>query len=83
MVIKVLGSGCANCKKVEALARSVVSELGVEAAVERVADFKAIAGYGAFATPGLVIDEKVVSAGRVPSKVEVTSWITTALASAK
>jgi len=80
MVIKVLGSGCANCRRVEAIAREVLKELGVEASVEKVTDYKAIMAYGIMATPGLVIDEKVVSAGRVPSKTEVTSWVTTALA---
>jgi len=80
MVIKVLGSGCANCRRVEAIAREVLKELGVEASVEKVTDYKAIMAYGIMATPGLVIDEKVVSAGRVPSKAEVTSWVTTALA---
>ncbi len=79
MVIKVLGSGCANCRKVESLARSVLGEFGEPAAVEHVTDFKAIASYGVLATPGLVIDEKVVCAGRVPSKAEVTTFITSAL----
>ena len=80
MVIKVLGSGCPNCKRVEAIAREVLKELGVEAPVEKVTDYRAIMAYGIMATPGLVIDEKVVSAGRIPSKAEVTSWVTTALA---
>ena len=80
MVIKVLGSGCPNCKRVEAIARDVLKELGVEASVVKVTDYRAIMSYGIMATPGLVIDEKVVSAGRIPSKAEVTSWVTTALA---
>ena len=80
MVIKVLGSGCANCRRVEAIARDVLKELAVEASIEKVTDYKGIMAYGIMATPGLVIDEKVVSAGRIPSKAEVTSWVTTALA---
>jgi len=79
MNIKILGSGCANCRKLEALAKEVVSELGVEAQVEEVKDFKAIMSYGIMTTPGLVIDGMVKSAGRIPSKAEITSWITTAL----
>ena len=79
MNIKVLGSGCANCKKVEALVEEVVSELGVPAEIEKVTDYKDIMRYGIMATPGLVIDGEVRSAGRIPSKVEVTSWVVTAL----
>ena len=78
--IKVLGTGCPNCKKVEAIAREAIAELGIEAAVEKVTDIRAIMGYGIMSTPGLVVEGKVVSAGRSPSKAEVTSWLTTALA---
>ena len=78
--IKVLGTGCPNCKKVEAIAREAVAELGVTAQVEKVTDIRAIMGYGVMSTPGLVVDEVVRSAGRIPSKAEVTTWITTALA---
>lgn len=80
MVIKVLGAGCANCMRLENVTREVVNELGVSATVEHVTDYKAIMSYGVMATPGLVIDDKVVSAGRIPSKAEVTSWVTQALA---
>ncbi len=78
--IKVLGSGCPNCRKLEALAREVVGELRSDASVEHVHDFQKIASYGVMATPGLVVDEVVKSAGRIPSKAEVTSWLTTAFA---
>ena len=78
--IKVLGSGCPNCKRVEAIAREAITGLGVEASIEKVTDMRAIMGYGIMSTPGLVVDGKVVSAGRIPSKAEVTSWITSALA---
>jgi small redox-active disulfide protein 2 len=79
MVIKVLGSGCANCQKLETLTREVVQELGVQVDVQHVTDFKDILAYGIMSTPGLVINEKVVSAGRIPSKAEITTWITSAL----
>ena len=78
--IKVLGSGCPNCRKLEAIAKEAVGELGVDAAVEHVHDFQKIASYGVMSTPGLVVNEVVKSAGRIPSKAEVTSWLTTALA---
>ena len=81
MVIKILGAGCANCQRVEATAREIIRELGIDAQVEHVTDYKAIMAYGVMATPAVVINEKLVSAGRVPSKAEMTSWITTALSS--
>ncbi|MHB1415668.1 MAG: thioredoxin family protein [Chloroflexota bacterium] len=83
MVIKILGSGCANCKRVEALAREVVGELGVPVEIEKVTDYKEIMSYGILATPGLVVDGEVKSAGRIPNKAELTSWMTSALARTK
>ena len=79
--IKVLGSGCENCKKVEAVARMAVSALSLEAQVEKVTDHADIMKYPILSTPGLVINEKLVCAGRIPSESEVTSWLTTALES--
>jgi small redox-active disulfide protein 2 len=78
--IKVLGSGCANCKRVEQVARLALKTLEVDAQVEKVTDYAAIMQYPILSTPGLVINEQLVSAGRIPSQVEVTTWITTALA---
>jgi len=77
--IKVLGSGCANCHKVEALTKQAVAQLGVEAKVEMVTDVQEIMRYGVMGTPGIVINEKVVSTGRVPALSQITTMITTAL----
>lgn len=78
--IKVLGSGCANCHKVADLAKQAVAQLGIEAQVELVTDMQTIMKYGVMSTPGIVINEKVVSQGRVPALSQITTMITTALA---
>ena len=77
--IKVLGPGCANCIKVAQLAQQAVNGLGVEAQIEKVTEFSEMRKYGILATPGLVIDEKLVCAGRIPAAAEVTTWVTNAL----
>jgi len=79
MKIKVLGPGCARCHQLEQTTREVVEELGIDAEIEDVKDVKKIMEYPILTTPGLVIDEKLVCSGRVPSKSEVTTFITTAL----
>ncbi len=78
--IKVLGPGCANCQKVEQIAKKVVSTLNADATIQKVTDMKEIMRYSILSTPGLVVNEKVVCAGRIPSESEVTNWITRALA---
>jgi len=67
MTLKVLGSGCANCKRLEAHVRTAVELLGVEATIEKVEDYASILAYGVQSTPALVRDERVIVAGRVPS----------------
>jgi len=73
--IKILGSGCANCKRLEATARKVVASLGVEAEVDKVTDFNEIMKWPILSTPGLVINDKVVSSGRIPSEDEIAAWL--------
>ncbi len=79
LTVKVLGPGCANCQRVEAVARQAIAELGVEAEVIKVTDRADIMKYPILSTPGLVINEKLVSAGRIPNEVEVKSWLSSAL----
>ena len=74
--IKVLGSGCANCKRLEATARKVVETLAIEAEIEKVTDYAEIMKWPILATPGLVINDKLVSAGRIPNETEITDWLT-------
>jgi small redox-active disulfide protein 2 len=77
--IKVLGSGCANCHKVEELAKQAVAQLGVEAKVELVTEMQEMLRYGVMSTPAIVINDKVVSTGRVPALSQITTMITDAL----
>lgn len=80
--IKVLGPGCANCEKLEAVTKEAVATSGVEANIEKITDYGQIMSYNVLATPGLVINEQLVSAGRIPSEAEVTTWVKEALAAA-
>jgi small redox-active disulfide protein 2 len=75
--VKILGSGCANCRKLEAVAREAAASAGVEAEFVKVTDMKTIVDYGVLSTPGLVIDEKLVSSGRIPTQAEVKQWLAT------
>lgn len=71
MIIKILGPGCANCANLEKAAREAATGLGLEATFEKVTDYPTIAGYGVMSTPGLVVDEKLVLSGRVPTAAQV------------
>lgn len=82
LTIKVLGSGCANCKKLEALARQVIDEMGIQADVIKVTEYPDIMAYNLMSTPGLVINEKVVSSGRIPTPAEITTWLADAMETA-
>lgn len=72
--IKVLGTGCANCKNTVKLIEEVAREKGVEIALEKVEDIQKIMSYNIMATPGVVIDGQVVHAGGVPQRSKVESW---------
>lgn len=82
LTIKILGSGCANCKRLEQIARKVVAELGIEAEIIKVTDYNDIMTYNVLSTPGLVVNEKLVSTGRIPTPAEVTTWVANALETA-
>jgi len=82
LTIKVLGSGCPNCQKVAAVAHQAVDVLGVQAEVIKITDHAEWTPYNLMATPGLVINEKLVCAGRIPSQAEVSGWIEKAQAAA-
>lgn len=75
MEIKVLGPGCARCQAVEQNVMSALAEMGITAKVEKVKDLNEIASYGVAMTPGLVINGKVKTFGRIPDKAEIKSWI--------
>jgi small redox-active disulfide protein 2 len=80
ITIKILGSGCANCKRLDQLTQRVLTQLGLEAEVVKLTDPREYADYDVMTTPGLVISEKTVSSGRIPSVSELTEFITSAVA---
>lgn len=75
MEIKILGPGCARCKKVEKVIREVLAETGVEAIVDKEEDFEQITVFGVFGTPTVVIDGEVKSVGKIPKKEDILKWI--------
>jgi small redox-active disulfide protein 2 len=77
MDIKVLGTGCANCKATIALIDQVAQAKGVAVTLTKVEELRDIMGYGVMSTPGVVLDGKVVHAGGVPSGEKVAQWLST------
>ena len=75
MQIKILGTGCAKCQRLEQLTREVAAELGIEAEFDHVRDMKMIMAYPVMTTPALVVDEEVKVSGRLPSKDEIARWL--------
>jgi small redox-active disulfide protein 2 len=73
--VKVLGSGCANCKRLEATVRKVVESHQLAAEIEKVTDYAEIMKWPILSTPGLVVNDKLVSAGRIPSESEIVHWL--------
>lgn len=80
MIIKVLGPGCNNCKNLERVTRQAIAELGLDATIEKITDYSTIVGYGVMSTPALVVDEKVLLSGRVPSVGQLRDLLTPAAA---
>ena len=75
LTVKILGSGCANCKKLEAVAREAAASANLQADFVKVTDVKQIISYDLLSTPGLVVNEKLVSSGRIPTVAEVQGWL--------
>ncbi|MGB9373487.1 MAG: thioredoxin family protein [Jiangellales bacterium] len=75
MNVKILGPGCKNCQNLETRTREALDQLGLDADVEKVTDYAAIAGYGVMKTPGLVVDDAVVVSGRVPAVDEIAAML--------
>lgn len=75
LTIKILGSGCANCKKLEAVTRQVVTNLQLDAEIIKVTQYPDIMAYHIMSTPGLVINEQLVSAGRIPNQSEIAVFL--------
>ena len=73
--VKVLGPGCARCKRVEQLTREAAAEAGMQVNITHVSDMSAIMAYPILSTPGLVINEKLVSSARIPQKDEIVAWL--------
>ena len=75
MIVKILGPGCRNCHTLEERTRAALTQLGLDAEIQAVTDYAQIAGYGVMKTPGLVVDEEVLVAGKVPSVKGLTQLI--------
>jgi small redox-active disulfide protein 2 len=75
MIVKILGSGCKRCIKLEETVKKIVKENQIDAVVEKVTDIQEIINYGVLATPAIVINEKVVSYGTIPSNDKILEWL--------
>lgn len=73
--VKILGSGCANCRKLEAVAREAAAGAGIAADFVKVTDMKDILAYDVMSTPALVIDDRLVCSGRIPTQAEIRGWL--------
>ena len=80
--IKILGTGCPNCKKLEAETKKAVENMAIEANISKVTEYDKIMAYDILSTPGLVINEKVVSAGKIPTQSELMTMLANALEAA-
>lgn len=82
LTVKILGPGCANCKRLEEIARKAAGDANIEAEFVKVTDYNDILAYNILSTPGLVINEKLVSSGKIPSPATVARWLMQARGSA-
>ncbi len=73
--IKVLGPGCANCKRLEQIVKKVVGERALDAQIEKITDYAEIMRWPILSTPGLVVNETLVASGRIPSEAEIAGWL--------
>lgn len=80
MTIKVLGSGCTNCVTLERRTQEALQHLHIEATVIKVTDYRQIASYGVMTTPGLVVENKVIAQGRVPTVAQIEELLTSYVA---
>jgi small redox-active disulfide protein 2 len=78
--VKILGPGCTNCQRLARLTEQALRQLGIQAQVEKVTDYAAIAAYGVMSTPALVVDDQIVMAGRIPSLDSLKHTLTERLA---
>lgn len=78
IIIKILGRGCANCKRLEAMVKQVIEEEGLAADIVKVTEMDEIMKYPILSTPGLVVNEKLVSSGRIPTRAEISEWLVSA-----
>jgi len=73
--IKVVGSGCPTCQKLEQLCREVITENNIEAEIEKITDVNSFAGLGVFITPGLLLNNQLISSGKLPAKASIEEWV--------